>query len=196
MHALAMPKNIAQWLTVIVVAIIANAVTSFSAERPVKDARASATVVPESGRLVVDVHGIPPPAPIFFSAVIAQSVRLSAAEITGEMRVRLRVVQGRPEVLTLGLSGDGDVVEVSGKGLRDWAVRQGVGADAGKRFLDLRPLRPIPLAASNAVTLLPVPEEMEVVVRTRLRKPSVPGNTALLIATPGEAVGFTSSVSL
>src|SRR5687767_1010588 len=73
--------------------------TSHSAD----NAKASATLAPEAGRLVVDVHGVPPPAPVFFSATVEHAVRLGLAEIVGEARVRLRVVQGKPEVLTLGL---------------------------------------------------------------------------------------------
>src|SRR5439155_6765831 len=82
---------------------------------------------------------------------------------------------------------------VSGKGLRDWAVRQGAlvvtakGASTVQRFLDLRPL--LAAAATD-------PRELELVVRTRLRKPALPGATAVMILTPGEAVGFASKITV
>src|SRR5688572_14073425 len=107
------------------------------------NARVTTALTPDGGRIILEARGVPPPAPFFFSASLEQIVRLSAAEITGEMRVKIHVVQGRPEVITLGLSGDGEVAEVSGSGLRDWSVRQGSGAASGKRFLDLRPLLPV-----------------------------------------------------
>jgi hypothetical protein len=130
---------------------------------------------------------VPPPAPLFFSATVDQMIRLGTAEITGEFKVKLQVVQGRPELLSLGLSGQGEVVAVTGKGLRDWAVGQRAGDASGKRFLDIRPL----LVAGT-----PEPRELELVVQTVLRKPTVPGGTSVLIVTPGNAVGFSSRITL
>ncbi|HTU01520.1 MAG TPA: hypothetical protein VMG58_06875, partial [Candidatus Sulfotelmatobacter sp.] len=150
-------------------------------------ASVSAGLTPEGGRILVEAKGMPAPAPLFFSAAVEQSVRLGAAEIAGEMRLRLHVLQGKPEVLTLGLSGDGQVTEVSGAGLRDWSVRQAAGGPGEKRLLDLRPL-----LAEGAAD----PKDLDLVVRTRLQKPAVPGTTAILLATPGNAVGFSSRVSL
>ena len=87
-------------------------------------------------------------------------------------------------MLSLGLSGDGEIADVSGAGLRDWAVRQGA---ENKRFLDVRPL--LPAGASE-------PRELELVVHTRLRKPAVPGTSSVLIVTRGSAVGFASKITL
>jgi len=143
-------------------------------------ANVTTALAPEAGRLVVDVQGVPPPAPVFFSVAVDQVVRISAAESAGDLRVKLRVVQGKPDTLTLGLAGDGEVTGVVGAGLRDWAVRQG---GAGKRFLDLR-LEP------------GAPRDVELVVHTRVVRPSLPGALAVLLATPGEAVGFVSRVTL
>jgi hypothetical protein len=157
-------------------------------------AKASATLLPETGRLVIDVHGLPPAPAVFFSAHVDQTVQVGRAEILGEMRLKIRVVQGRPEMLTLGISGDGEIVEVAGKDLRDWAVRQGTGASAGKRFLDLRPLQsvaPVLLAGGSVAS-----PSFELIVRSRVRKPAVPGATALLLLTPGDAVGFSSRVTV
>jgi len=93
-------------------------------------AKVSAALTPGGGRIVVEAQGVPPAVPLFFSASADQTIRVGRAEIAGEMRLKLHVVQGRPEVLTLGLSGDGEVTDVSGKGLRDWSV---------SRTLALRP---------------------------------------------------------
>ena len=159
-----------------------------AADRNAADsAKVSATLTPEGGRIVVEAQGMPPAVPLFFSAAVDQTVRLGRAEIAGETRLRLHVIQGRPEVLTLGLSGDGEVIEVSGKGLLDWSVRQGLGVASGRRFLDLRPV----LSAGTAD-----PQDLDLVVRTRLQKPAIPGTTTVLMVTPGEAVGFSAKVSL
>jgi hypothetical protein len=157
---------------------------ALSAADPEPDgARVSAGLTPEGGRILVEAKGVPAPVPLFFTAAVDESVRLGTDEIAGEMRLRLHVVQGRPEALSLGLSGDGDVTEVSGAGLRDWSVRQA----SGKRLLDIRP------SLSDGAA---GPRDLDLVVRTRLQRPAVPGATAVLIAAPGDAVGFVSNISL
>ncbi|HEX2855447.1 MAG TPA: hypothetical protein VHO24_19585 [Opitutaceae bacterium] len=139
------------------------------------------------GRIVIDGIGVPAPAPLFFSAIADQVIQLGSVEITGELKLKLQVVQGRPEVFSLGLFGDGEVTGVSGKGLRDWSVRQGTGDASAKRFLDVRPL----LTPGT-----PEPRELDLVIKTRLRKPVIPGATAVLILTRGDAVGFSSKITL
>jgi len=150
-------------------------------------ANAAAELAPEGGRIVVEAKGVPPPPPLFFSARVDQTVRLGRDAVAGEMHVRLHVLQGRPEFLTLGLSGEGEVVEVSGQGLRDWAVRQGPGPAGAQRFLDLSPVLS-PGAAE--------PHDFDVIVHTRLVDPELPGTTAILLATPGAASAFASTVTL
>ncbi|MSU49113.1 MAG: hypothetical protein EXS37_08530 [Opitutus sp.] len=159
-----------------------------AADKPATDrAGVTTALTPESGRLVVDVRGLPPPVPVFFSATVDQTVRLSQDEIVGTMRLKLHVVQGRPETLTLGLAGDGEILDVSGKDLRDWSVRQGEG---GRRFLDLR------AALSTAPDGKPTPLDFDLTVHTRLIKPTQRGTPAVLLITPGHAVGFASKIIL
>jgi hypothetical protein len=147
----------------------------------------SSSLAPDGGKIVVEAHGVQPRAPLFYSATVSDVLRANPAEITGEMKIKVSVLQGHPEVLTLGLSGSGEIVDVEGDGLRDWAVRQGTGDSANMRFLDLRPL----LQAGSAD-----PKELDVTVHTRLENPPIPGSWNVLIATPGDAVGFSSQISL
>ena len=132
------------------------------------------------GKIVVEATGVAPVAPLFFTASAEQVVHVRLAEIAGEAKVGLRIVQGAGEVLTLGLVGDGEVVDVTGTGLKDWSVR----VAAGKRFLDLRPV------LTNGVA----PRTLDVVVRTRQLKPAVPGKAVAMLVTAGDAVGFESRV--
>lgn len=160
------------------VTLAAGAAGLAPAAQPAADpARVSTLLTPDGGRIVIEAQGVPAPVPLFFSATVDHAIQVGTSAITGEWRVRVRVVQGRPELFTLGLSGDGEIMEVTGSGLRDWSVRR----TGDNRLLDLRPLLP------EGVT---VPREFEFVVRTRQREPAIPGTTAALIATPGEAVGF------
>ena len=150
------------------------------------DARAdragiSAQMAPGDGHLVLEAHGVIPKSPLFFSAASENVTSLGTDEITAEIKVAVRVVQGRPDVITLGLNGGGDVVEVKGDGLRDWAVRQ----DGGKRFLDLRP---------TLKDGQPGPQKLNVTVKMKIEKPT--GTVTLPTLSPGDAVGFASQIKL
>ena len=108
--------------------LLAFATTAVSAAPKTTDsAKVTTSLAPEGGRMIIDAQGVPPPPPLFFSAAVEQAMRLAPAEITSELKLKLHVLQGKPEVMTVGLSGDGEVVEVSGKNLRDWSVRQAAG---------------------------------------------------------------------
>ena len=150
-------------------------------------ASVTAGLAPEGGRIVVEARGMPAPVPLFFSVAADQTLRFGSAEIAGEIRLKIHVLQGRPEVLTLGLSGAGEVIDVSGAGLADWSVRRAVGQTGDARMLDLRPA----LAPGASA-----PRDLELVVHTLLKRPSVPGTVAVLIAGPGDAVGFASNLRL
>ncbi len=156
------------------------------AEPDTDSATASTTLLPGGGRIVVEAHGVAPPVPVFFSAEADESALLGLAEITGEMHLSLRVLQGHPAMLTIGLSGDGDVVDVSGAGLRDWSVRQVPGVTGAARFLDLRPAKDFAFEKGK----------LDLVVHTVLKREAIPGTVALLVATPGDAVGFSSRLTI
>lgn len=143
-------------------------------------ANLSATLAPDGGRIVIQAQGMPAPAPVFFSANVEQAIQLSEAEIVNVSTVRIQVRQGRPTVFSLGLGGAGEVMEVTGRDLRDWAVRQERTGNEVRRYLDVRPTD----AAEG--------HELEFTVRVRVAKPALPGTTAVPLLTIGEAVGFGS----
>ncbi len=151
------------------------------------NASVNAGLTPDGGRIVVEARGLPAPVPLFFSASVDEVVRVGSLEIAAEMRVHLHVLQGKPEVMTLGLSGDGDIVDVSGAGLGDWSVRRAAGSAGETRFLDLHPQQSAGLI---------FPRDYDLTLRSRVAKPSIPGAATILIATPGNAASFTSTVAL
>lgn len=79
------------------------------------------------------------PAPLFFSTDAEVSVRAGMERSEGTFSLVVKIHQGRPETLSVGLTGEGEVVSVTGDGLRSWAVRREEG---GMRFLDLQPALP------------------------------------------------------
>ena len=132
-------------------------------------------------------QAVPKEAPLFFSASAAVAARMGLADVTSEQQLVLRVHQGRPEVLSLGLSSAGEIVSVTGDGLRDWSLR----VDAkGARFLDLRPLLP------EARDVKP-PAELKVCVKTRFVFADGAGGTlAMMLPTPGAATGLDLNLTL
>ena len=176
------PRQIGLALAMVLVLFCLLPVRGFSQNEMRADrAGISAQLAPGDGHLVVEARGVMPKSPLFFSATSENVLRLGADEITAEIKVGIRVVQGRPETITLGLNGSGDVIEVKGEGLRDWAVRQ----VEGKRFLDLRPL----LKDGQ-----PGPAQLNLVVRMKIAKPKIPGGVVLPTLSPGDAVGFASQI--
>ena len=176
--ALAMPKS--GRLAALALALLSPAL--LSQETPAAPAEPPPS---EIGSIVV--NGRPPvvPPPLIFTAAADETVALGSAEVAGQMRLKLHVVQGVADVLTLGLSGEGDVTDVSGPGLSDWSVRQPAGPGPGARLLDLR-LSPAPAGA----------RDVDLVVHTLLRKPALPGTVAVLVASRGSAVGFSLDLGL
>src|SRR5580700_8344447 len=96
----------------LLVAILCALLTrdGFAQPNTANNATMSAGVGPDgNGSIVVEAHGVQPKAPLFFSATVDNEVHVGAGAITGEMKIQLKIMQGHPEVLTLGLAGSGDV---------------------------------------------------------------------------------------
>ena len=137
----------------------------------------------DSGERVVLVPWTKAPAevPVFFSATAEVNAVAGLDAVTSEQKITYRIHQGKPATLTLGLSGAGEVTEVSGPALRDWSVRV---AENGARFLDVRP----------AETEGKFPPELRVLVKTRVKVAK--DGAALVLPVPGSATGFSLAVSV
>ncbi len=141
-----------------------------------------ATAQDTEERIVVVPLGKPvKEAPLFYSATADVLAKVSLIQISSEQKIDFRILQGKPETLSLGLTGAGEVMSVTGDGLRDWSVR--VAAD-GIRFLDIRPV----IEEGKS------PLELHVMVKTKLD--FAKGVGSLLLPAPGPATGFSMSLSV
>ncbi len=131
------------------------------------------------GMALVPVEKIQTPAPLFFSAeaTVNSTLGLESADTT--MDLTLHVLQGKAETLSLSLHGSGEIVSVTGEGLKDWAVRT---EPDGKRFLDLHPI------------LGPTDWKWQVTAKADLRKTRA--KVELLLPGAGKATGFTLVTTL
>ena len=121
------------------------------------------------------------PAPLFFSATANINATASLAETVSTQDITYTIHQGIPETLTLSLSGPGEILSITGDGLRDWAVRI---AEDKSRFLDIRPL----IADKKNP-----PESLKIKVTT---KHVSKNSTGLLLPGPASATGFSSTINL
>ncbi|WP_193213353.1 hypothetical protein [Luteolibacter marinus] len=124
------------------------------------------------------------PVPLFFSAETGTVIQAGTGRVDETITAKLRVHQGRPEVMSLGLTGEGEVTGVTGEGLKTWTVRR--EAD-GRRFLDLKPALPEDLKAE-------VPKEFTFTITGLIEEPEQALD--LLLPAPGDAVGFSSDITL
>ncbi|MBT8036636.1 MAG: hypothetical protein KJO21_03735 [Verrucomicrobiae bacterium] len=138
-----------------------------------------------AGSVTLTAKGVLPKPPLFFKAGAEAAVNVTPDQITQEVALTLSVLQGRPELLTLGLHGAGDIVSVTGAGLADWAVR--TSADGKNRYLDIKPV---------LVKDQPGPRELKLMVRSRYKIKSLPATPDLLTINPGMAAGLTLKVDI
>ncbi|MEI7928766.1 MAG: hypothetical protein WCH40_09465, partial [Verrucomicrobiales bacterium] len=134
------------------------------------------------GVAVVPVEKIQTPAPLFFSAEATVNTTLGMEWANTTMDLALHVLQGKAETLSLSLHGSGEIISVTGEGLKDWSVRT---EPDGKRFLDLHPL----LAVDG-----PKDWKWQVTGKADLRPTFA--KAELLLPGAGNATGFTLVATL
>ncbi|MCH7224637.1 hypothetical protein [Haloferula sp. A504] len=163
------------------------------------------------GMAVVPVDKVRQEAPLFYSVETETTVSAGDHQVLSQMQVKVKVHQGRPEKLTLELTGEGEVEAVEGGPLKSWSVRS---ESDGRRFLDIFPALPAPQPQPwqprfdlnpwgvpgehrpfVAPPLVDGPKEFVFEVRgSHEFEGRAPFGA--MIPGPGEAVGFSSSVKL
>ena len=131
-----------------------------------------------SGSIVIEAHGKIPEPPVFYTASATANVNVTADFVEHSIRLAVKVIQGKAETLSFGLNGQGRVVSVAGDKVRSWSVRK-MGE---QRFLDLQ--------LNTGVT------EIKPLITIRSPDPAIPGSMELTHITPGDSVGFDSTVTI
>ncbi len=86
------------------------------------------------GSLIVEAHGIPPKAPLFFTASSEQLVTVNSNSVRQVISLTYKKLQGDDEVMSLVINHKSDIKSVTGDGLKEWSVRE----LAGVHYLDVR----------------------------------------------------------
>jgi hypothetical protein len=92
---------------------------------------------------------------VIFSTTLQHRVEVGRLGVTNRISANLDILQGDPKELVLGVSGEGEILSVTGPDLQDWSLRR--GAD-GARSLVLRPKRGDKPATRLVVDLVAVRE--------------------------------------
>jgi hypothetical protein len=129
------------------------------------------------------------PAPLFFSVEAGSVVNVFTNRTEHVITAKLRAHQGRPEILSIGLNGEGEIMAVTGEGLASWTVRK---ESDGRRFLDLKPVLP----AAGSPDAVPVEFAFTILARHEIPAEKAGRPFALLHPSAGAAVGFSSTVEI
>lgn len=131
-----------------------------------------------SRTIIIETPAKPPEPPVFYTARASAIVQVGSDSIDQTIQIELTLIQGKAESLSFGISGNGQVIEVQGENIESWSVRQ-VGAD---RFLDLR-------LTEKSTKVSPT-------VKLRRADLQLPSTIDLTHLTPGDAVGFDSTIEI
>lgn len=133
-----------------------------------------------TGIIIVEANGQKPKPPVFFTASATATAQAGLKTIDQTIDLKVKVVQGDAKTMSFGINGGDQIVDVQGENLKAWAIRE----EATNRFLDLH--------VNDGVA------ELAVQVKTRSKEYSLnqPVKIDLTHLSPGDSVGFNSTVSI
>jgi len=141
----------------------------------------------EPGHIVVDVQSPPPPIALLYAVTVDQQLSISATGTANQAVIRVHVLQGRPDIFTVGISGSDTIASVVGNGLHDWSVREETGSNGTARFLDLH--------LTNAAASDPS-HDFVWTVNSHSEVTALPTHLEPVLINPGESATFSSRLVL
>ncbi len=131
-----------------------------------------------TGTITVEARGHLPEPPVFYTASSIATARVIAEQVEQSIQLTIKIIQGKPKLLSVGLNGEGEVTSIEGANLKSWSLRW----EKTQRFVDLQ--------LSEGVT------ELKTEIKLRSKKLSLPTTIELGHFTPGASVGFDSIVNI
>ncbi|MDG1855273.1 MAG: hypothetical protein P8I97_13995 [Verrucomicrobiales bacterium] len=150
---------------------------------PLPEQNREGNIINDNGSLIIKASGFRPrPVPVFYSARAESSVNVNSSGWNANSTVTFEVIQGEVKELILDLIGDGDIINVNGDGILDWAVRQSIIDGKKKRHLEIRPK-----SKSGIITAE---------ISASKKWNNLPDKIELITLGPAKAVGYSSLISL
>ncbi|MDB4358754.1 hypothetical protein N9Z18_00775 [Verrucomicrobiales bacterium] len=142
-----------------------------------------------SGRIIIDAKGEIPKPPVFYSSEVTNTATIRPGQIDSEVDVKVRILQGEPDVISYWAHGIPDVVSVEGKGVASWAVRWD---DKKRRYVDVK-LKKEALTKDDKPVI-----EHDFKIRFKAEVESLPASAQLVNIGPGndESASFSQILTL
>jgi hypothetical protein len=134
--------------------------------------------VPEGSSTIIVTPGKTAEPAFLYSASANALIQVTPASLDQSVELKIRVLQGKPGVVSIGLLGAGEVKEVAGELIESWSVR----SKGGERFLDLQ--------------LKPDQVDYVAVLKLSTSLASIPADVEVLHLTPGKVLGFDSRIQI
>ena len=133
-----------------------------------------------TGTIIVEARGQLPEPEVLYTASANATVNVGLERVRQVIDLNAKVIQGKAEILSFGIRGDGEVTEVVGKNLLSWAVR----SEGAERFLDLQ--------VSEKVKQL----KAKIKIQSAKQGQRLPATIQLTHLTPDKSIGFHSIVKV
>ena len=150
---------------------------------PLPEQDREGNIIDDNGSLIIKASGFRPrPVPVFYSAKSESSIDVNSFGWNSNSTVTFEMIQGEAKELVLDLLGDGDIINVSGEEVLDWAVRQSILDGKKKRHLEIRPKKKSGIIIAN--------------IRASKKWKELPKEVEPITLGPAKTVGYSSLISL
>ncbi len=151
-----------------------------------QDANPASSTTTVDGAATIVLSPARPAEPAFLYAISSQAnVQVNAASIDQQIELTIRVVQGKPGTVTMGLNGPAEVISIAGDMIESWSVR----SKGEEKFIDLQ---------LKSAGEQPAGEELktQAVIQLRSKFESLPNELLLAHLATGKAIGFESRIRI
>jgi hypothetical protein len=131
-----------------------------------------------TGTITVEARGHLPEPRVFYTTAAVATAQVGLDRIEQTIQLTIKLIQGKPKSVSVGLNGEGEVVSVESPQLRSWSIRR----EGDQRFLELQ--------LNADVT------ECKSQIKIRSEKMTLPMTIDLGHLSAGSSVGFDSLVNI
>ena len=155
---------------------------------------AQSPAIPPDGLLVIDAAKGPRALPCFLAVDAVTEILATPAGLRHTSQVKIRVLQGQPDRVTLDLTGEPGIKEVTGDWIAAWAVREEATASGPRRLLEIIPKPAAPAAPGQPAAAPPVEYTCTISAESGVK--SLPQEMDATLLGIGGAAGFASRVTV
>jgi hypothetical protein len=134
--------------------------------------------VPDGSSTIIVTPGKTTEPAFLYSASSMATIQVTPTSLEQTIELKIRVLQGKPSVVSIGLNGPGEVKELTGELIDSWSVR----SKGGERFLELQ--------------LKPDQTDYTATVKLSAAIATIPSEFEVGHLSPGKVLGFDSRIQI